>query len=342
MGSEVPRPLGSLSGTEYHRGISVGDLNMTDPTIKDPPAEPAPSLVLTPIARNKVFYGPNGIRAGWRALLFLMIVFGLFLWLVVAFRFLSRGRPQLGGLSQLTPFGLGVSEAAIFVLTSIAALVMARIERRKYGVYGLPIRLALKRDFWLGSLLGFASLSACLVAILICHGFRVTGLAIHGTLIPMAAIAWALAFLAVGLAEEFTFRGYLQYTLTTGVGFWPAAVVLSALFGLAHSRNPGESKFGLLAVVMFALLFCVFLRRTGNLWMAVGFHAGWDWGQTFFYGVHDSGIAPYHNLLNSEFSGSRWITGGSVGPEASIFTPIVLVAVGMVFVTRWRNKRYML
>ena len=67
---------------------------------------------------------------------------------------------------------------------------------------------------------------------------------------------------------------------------------------------------------------------------------GWDWGQTFFYGVRDSGIAPYHNLLNSEFSGSHWITGGSVGPEASIFTPIVLVIVGIAFASRWRENRY--
>ncbi len=145
----------------------------------------------------------------------------------------------------------------------------------------------------------------------------------------------------VGLSEEFAFRGYLQFTLTTGMGFWPSAVLLSVLFGLAHASNPGESKFGLLSVVCFGVLFCLFLRRTGNLWWAVGFHAGWDWGQTFFYGVPDSGLAPYHNLFNSSFSGPHWLTGGSVGPEASIFTPITLLIVAILFGRVYRENRYL-
>jgi len=95
-----------------------------------------------------------------------------------------------------------------------------------------------------------------------------------------------------------------------------------------------------ISVVLFGLLFCLFLSRTGNLWWAVGFHTGWDWGQTFFYGVPDSGIAPYHNLFGSDFSGPRWLTGGTVGPEASIFTPIVLVVVAILFTRVYREKRY--
>jgi uncharacterized protein len=163
---------------------------------------------------------------------------------------------------------------------------------------------------------------------------------IHGATIISATAAWGMTFIVVGLAEEFAFRGYLQYTLTTGLGFWPSAILLSLLFGLAHRGNPGETKFGLLSVVIFGLLFCLFLRRTGNLWWAVGFHAGWDWGQTFFYGVPDSGILPYHNLLNCSFSGPAWLTGGSVGPEASVFTPIVLGVVAVLFVRAYRENRY--
>jgi membrane protease YdiL (CAAX protease family) len=124
------------------------------------------------------------------------------------------------------------------------------------------------------------------------------------------------------------------------MGYWPAAILLSILFGAAHASNPGESKFGLLSVVCFALLFSFILRRTGNLWWLVGFHAGWDWGQTFFYGVADSGFVPYHNLLNSTFSGPQWLTGGSVGPEASIFTPIILLLIGIGVSRAYRDTRY--
>jgi membrane protease YdiL (CAAX protease family) len=204
----------------------------------------------------------------------------------------------------------------------------------------LPARFAFRSHFWLGTIIGFLAISTSLFAIFALHGFHLAGMAIHGKTILTATVAWSAAFVVVGLGEEFAFRGYLQYTLATGMGYWPAAFLLSALFALAHAANPGESKFGLLSVVCFGLLFCFIVRRTGNLWWVVGFHAGWDWGQTFFYGVTDSGLTPYHNLFNSSFSGPTWLTGGTVGPEASIFAPLVLLTVGILFSRVYRENHY--
>lgn len=309
-----------------------------------PPASPEQPQPPTP-PHSTVFRGPSGLRAGWRALLFLAIIAAipltLSLLIGIVFGLLHRGgtRPTLS-VSGLTPLGLSISEGAILLDTLIAAFIMSRIERRNFGVYGLPLRSAFGNNFWIGLLAGFLAISGSLLGIFAFHGFRLTGRAIHGNTVISATLAWTATFILVGLAEEFAFRGYLQYTLTTGMGFWPSAILLSICFGLAHAGNPGESKFGLISVVLFALLFCLFLRRTGNLWWAVGFHTGWDWGQTFFYGVPDSGIPPYHNLLNSSFSGSAWLTGGQVGPEASIFTPIVLGVVAILFASVYRENRY--
>jgi uncharacterized protein len=268
----------------------------------------------------------------------LVAAVNLVIWLVSHF-WLHRA-PHFGTASWLSPAVAALSDGAIFLFSGIAALIMSRIERRTWGQYGLPVRFAFREHFWLGTLAGFLAISTSLFAIFALHGFHITGIAIHGKTILTATAAWTAAFVIVGLGEEFAFRGYLQFTLTTGMGFWPAAILLSALFGLAHAANPGESKFGLLSVVCFGLLFCLFLRRTGNLWWAVGFHTGWDWGQTFFYGVSDSGLAPYHNLFNSTFSGPRWLTGGSVGPEASIFTPLTLLLVAILFTRFYCQNRY--
>jgi len=310
------------------------------------PDSPIPSDPLPPAAApNTIFRGPNGIRAGWRALMFLAIAAAILflssLVIGVIVRVLHNGeRVQLGLGSGLTPLSLSAMEGSIFLLSAAAALIMSRIEHRKFGVYGLPARFAFGRNFWIGALVGFVAISGCLLGISVFHGFRLTGMAIRGNTLLTATAAWTVTFILVGLAEEFAFRGYLQYTLTTGMGFWPSALLLSAIFGLAHAGNPGESKAGLFSVVLFGLLFCLFLRRTGNLWWAVGFHAGWDWGQTFFYGVPDSGIPPYHNLFNCTFAGKAWLTGGSVGPEASIFTPIVLCIVAILFARGYRENRY--
>lgn len=320
---------------------------MADPGMVVPPeipgASPAPA---PPAPQYTVFRGPNGIRAGWRVLLFLVFVVLLGIALATPFALMQVMRraaatpnSQAGNFG-LTPAGLSITEGALFFCTAVAALIMARIERRKFSQYGLPLRSAFGKDFWIGILVGFSAISGCLLGIAALHGFRLTGIATHGSTLLRALVAWSLTFVLVGLAEEFSFRGYLQYTLTTGIGFWPAAILLSALFGLAHSRNPGESTAGLLSVVMFALMFCLFLRRRGNLWWAVGFHAGWDWGQTFFYGVPDSGIPAYHSLFGCSFNGPAWLTGGTVGPEASVFTPIVLAVVTIAFANVYPEVKY--
>ena len=308
---------------------------MSNPEIIPPTI---PSGATPPPPPNTVFRGPQGIRAGWRVLIFLAIAGALLT--IVSLVVIAVAHGRIGAMSQLSPLGLALSEGSIFLLTAIPALIMTRIEHRKFGQYGLPLRDAFQKDFWTGTLAGFLAISACLLAIFLFHGFHLTGLAIHGSTIISATVKWGLAFILVGLAEEFAFRGYLQYTLTTGMGFWPSAVLLSALFGFAHASNPGESKAGLLSVVLFGLLFCLFLRRTGNLWWAVGFHAGWDWGQTFFYGVPDSGITATNNLFNSTLSGPAWLTGGTVGPEASVFAPMTLLIVAIWFASRYRESRY--
>lgn len=304
---------------------------------------PQPAVLQRP-STPSFFRGPNGLRAGWRALIFLAIVVGqvaavnLTIWLVN--HYLLHRPSRLRTVSSLSPVIAVLSDGAILLFTGLAALVMSRIEHRRWGQYGLPLRFAFRSHFWLGTVVGFLAISTTLLAIFAFHGFHLAGLAIHGETILTATAAWTGAFIIVGLGEEFAFRGYLQFTLTTGMGFWPSAILLSLLFALAHASNPGENKFGLFSVVCFALLFCMILRRTGNLWWVVGFHTGWDWGQTFFYGVADSGLPAYHNLFNSSFSGPRWLTGGTVGPEASVFTPLTLLLVAILVSRVYRENQY--
>jgi uncharacterized protein len=301
------------------------------------PPSPRRTFGLKPIV-----VGPHGLRAGWRLLMFL----ALFSVLFGGFVLIRAGGPQ-GFLEKyrnqshitITPLVMGGSEAITLLFLCAAALIMGKLEHRKFSEYGLPWRKALRKDFWIGSFSGFLAISGTLLTMFLMHGFRITGLALHGTAIVSSLVGWGIAFLLAGLVEEFLFRGYIQYTLASGIGFWPAAFVMSGLFGLGHAFNSNENAVGSEAVVLFGLLLCLFLRRTGNLWCAVGFHLGYDWGQ-MFYGVPDSGIVPYHNLLNSTLSGPRWLTGGMVGPEASFLTPMALLVLALVFSRYHREIRY--
>lgn len=286
---------------------------------------------------KRIFMGPNGLRAGWRLLIFMAMVVAM---ANVAQQIIKRFFPAALDPTQLTPMRIIAPDLLFCFILAVAAWIMSKIEGRRLGEYGLPRSEALRKNFGVGVLIGLVATSGTVLAIFALHGVRFTSAAIHGSAILTAAAGWALAFLLSGLAEEFLFRGYAQFTLTTGMGFWPSAFLLSGLFGLVHATNGGENVLGDLSVVSFGLLLCLFLRRTGNLWCAVGFHLGYDWGQTFLYGVPNSGLLPSQSLLNASLSGPHWLSGGTVGPEASIFCPIVLGMVAIVFSLKYREARY--
>jgi len=290
---------------------------------------------------KRIVVGPNGLRAGWRLLIFAVLV------VVLLGSSLIIRSGGIQGLQEahrhesditVTPRLMGTSTGITFALLCVATWIMSRIEHRRFSEYGLSWRRALRKEFWIGSVSGFLAIGGTLLAMFLLHGFRI-GLALHGAAILSSVVEWGMAFLMVGLCEEFLCRGYLQYTLASGIGFWPAAFVTSVLFASGHVFNANETGVGVAAVVLFGLLHCLFLQRTGNLWCAVGFHAGWDFGQTF-YGVPDSGIVPYHSIFRSAFQGPRWLTGGIVGPEASVLTPIVLLVVALIFKHYYRGNEY--
>jgi membrane protease YdiL (CAAX protease family) len=226
-----------------------------------------------------------------------------------------------------------------FAVVALATWIMSRIERRSLGVYGLPLRRPAWSSFITGYVLwGFLPLTLLLLAMRTLGVFFFEGLALRGSEIAYFAVIWGAAFLFVGLFEEYLSRGYMLYTLADGIGFWPAAILLALLFGYMHMGNTGESRIGIIDVCLFATFAAVTLRLTGSLWLAVGAHAGWDWGQSFVYGVSDSGNPAVGHLLNSRVQGPEWLSGGSVGPEGSVLSSIMQLLMIVAFVAIYGRR----
>ena len=292
----------------------------TSPVIP-PPGPPSPPSMI-----SSMFLGPHGLRAGWRFAIYVVA----FICLVIAFSFITRPLvPHLRGLPPLWLFLLRECES--LAAAAIPALVLSHFERRPFGDYGLPHRDAFGRSFWVGAVWGIVAITILLLVMRGVGVFYFGGIALHGPRVLKFAAFWGLLFLIVGLFEEFAFRGYSQFTLALGTGFWPAAVLLSVAFGAVHLSNQGEAWVGALGAAFIALFFCLTLRRTGTLWFAVGMHASWDWGETFLYSVPNSGITAPGHLMNPSFRGARWLTGGSVGPEGSVFVFVLIVVMWVVF-----------
>ncbi len=129
-----------------------------------------------------------------------------------------------------------------------------------------------------------------------------------------------MALLGLALFEQSLKRGYLQSTLGRALGFWQAAWLLSALFTLEKLlayRNPLE----LTGFLMANLLACLTLRRTGDLWFAVGLQTGLEWSMVFLFGMGLSipTLRPPGTLMRVDLEGPPWLTGGENGIYASAF-----------------------
>jgi uncharacterized protein len=270
---------------------------------------------ISPAPKNDFFIGQHGLRAGWRLLIYAVLVIGGTAAIMVLTEKLFH--PQHG---VITAWSLLWQEFFGFAVVFGLAFVMSRIEGRPLGTYGLPGREAFGAKFWLGFLFGLLEISVLIWLIRVFGGYSFGPIVLPGTEILKMGVLYLVGFIFVGFFEEFLFRGYTLYTLADGIGFWPAALVLSLLFGGAHLMNPGEGWVGAASVVLIALFFCFSLRRTGNLWYAVGLHASFDWGETFLYSVPNSGAVMPGHLSDAVLqAGPKWLTGGTVGPEGSVF-----------------------
>lgn len=307
-----------------------------EPTPSANPGTP-PSGGSTP---RRIFMGPYGLRAGWSLLVFAVATFLLQAglgWLA------SQAIEPPPGATWI-PQWLVAGEVLSFVVALLAVGLMARIERRSFATYGFPFRLAFGRRFWEGALWGGAGVSAVILMLWLAGGYSVSGLAIHGGELVRYTVLWGLAFLLVALFEELLFRAYPLFTLSRGLGFWPAALILSTVFGALHYfLKPMETWVDGVSTGLLGLAMCFMVRRTGDVWLATGFHFSFNFFALFVYGgsnTGNNGEAIVGHFLDSSFHGPQWLTGGPMGPEASVFIFPLIAALFAAIHLRFRQARY--
>src|SRR5258708_800671 len=237
--------------------------------------------ILEPPSTISLFRGPSLPFVFLRLCLYVALVEGI----SYALQWISRFALPGAQYSSL-PNRLMLGESIDLVSALSAAWVMARLEGRRFGEYGLPGRAAFGKLFWQGALFGLVEISTVLGVIAALGGYRFGELAIHGGDLLRWAILWGVVFLAVGLYEEFAFRGYIQFTLAQGVGFWPAAILLSLCFFVMHSTDPGESWVGLAGVGLCGGFLWFFLWRSGRFFFSVGI------GLAFFFSAPVLSFVP--------------------------------------------------
>jgi membrane protease YdiL (CAAX protease family) len=239
----------------------------------------------------------------------------------IALRFyILPERPLLGAVFFLFLLAVGFS--------MLQTLSRRSIDLR--SVLGLPRRSTAGREWTLGAAIGWGGVVLAVLPMALAGTLHVTFWTA-----PRAFWLFILnlaTFGVVALAEEVAFRGFPYRRLIAAIGPVAATIAMSLFFGLLHMFNPGATLISTLITMLAGLLLSIAWLRTHGLWLGWGLHFAWNASMGLLFGLPVSGITEFSTVIQTRVFGRLWLTGGDYGPEAAIFTVLVLLAAIVVVV----------
>jgi hypothetical protein len=261
----------------------------------------------------------TGIHPGWRLGAFLLVLTLLALVAAGLFVILHVPPQRSHGVLQPLPL-LGTGAVVVAIILGATVGCLRRFERRTLATVGLPSGKAASAGIVAGLLLG------AIVPLIVCGVLWVAGRAVveAGQLSPAdlleATLPMAVATVLLSSWEEIAFRGYPLQLLSELGGPWVGAGITGVAFGLAHSGNPGANLLGFVNTALNGVLLGWIVIKSGSLWLACGYHAGWNLAASTLLGMRDSGMVTPGSLFSTFLTGPTWLSGGAYGFEASILT----------------------
>jgi len=181
------------------------------------------------------------------------------------------------------------------------------------------------RPFFQDSLTGFGigfALITFVTGILYLLGYY-SPVTIHP---PTVLFKPLIIFSVMGVWEEIIFRGIIYRITENSLGTIHALLISSLISGFIHFSNSGFNWFSGLAIALeLGLLTGIAYTLTGRLWMPIALHIGWNFNFVIF-GTVVSGAKEFSSLLESRLTGPELVTGGEFGPENSLLTILISLA----------------
>src|SRR5664279_838537 len=149
------------------------------------------------------------------------------------------------------------------------------------------------KEFAAGLALGLALFTTLMLLLWMFGVYRPSG---WRSAAPLAG-GLLLALLAA-ILEEIVFRGFLFRLSAKLLGTWGALALTSALFGAAHSFNPGATVGSSIAIALEAgVLLGAAYALTQRLWLPIGLHLGWNFAEGSIFGMSVSGGKTKGSLI---------------------------------------------
>jgi membrane protease YdiL (CAAX protease family) len=150
---------------------------------------------------------------------------------------------------------------------------------------------------------------------------------------PLLGLAAPLAFFAVfAAAEELLLRGYPIKVLDESWNRPAAVIVTAATFGLLHLLNPASGLLPAVNVTLAGVILGLLYLQSGSLWLAIGFHWGWNFAEGGLFGFPVSGLHFPGGFAEASARGPAWLSGAQFGPEGSVVLTVacaILIALAL-------------
>jgi hypothetical protein len=305
------------------------------------------------IVRNssKVVYTPNGVegvviqflangnrmqllkrvwKVTWRILVFLAV------WTILSapaiVPVIRKYVPHGGAL----PLWLRLYIEIVSVVSIlVAAWVMVRfIDRRLFVSLGFAQGHAF-RDSLIGLIIGLGMMTTCVALLYVCGWAKPeASAAFSGSVLTIAA----LAMIANTFTQEIMVRGYVQQTIQGEFGAVRGVIISAAFFLALHlgaiqgAILPGVSLFA--AGILLGTAYAV----SGNLWLPIALHFGWNFLQGPVVGGTVSGQALDAGWRLFHLAGPPLMTGGDFGIEGGLIAIIVTILGTPLVILLYRRR----
>jgi len=285
------------------------------------------------------------LRAGWRLALqtIIMVVPGSCLSIPIMFYFIISGMltPDLD-FNRLPKNILLPSQIVELVMITASVYIARRfLDKRSFASLGLSVNKSAVLDVFVG-----VFISAFIMAIIYAIEFMTGWVKFEGfawevdsaKTVIVNLFLFLFIFITVGWNEELLSRGYHLQTLASGTNMFWGVLISSSVFGLAHLGNPNATWVSA-AGIFFAGLFLAYgYLRTGQLWLSIGLHIGWNFFEGVIFGFPVSGLDIYR-LIRHQIHGPEIWTGGAFGPEAGLIVLPALVVGSVLIYFYTRDRR---
>ena len=271
------------------------------------------------MAMSDLFLLPDGrLRAGWRLVLFLLVLVGA----AFLLSFLVSFTGQVPSVTLNIAISAGATGASTWLL-------MRWMERQPFGAVGFPWKQGTPVAVGQGFVIGIAFAGGVTAIEWMAGAIRIESKAVGDGSSVAVTLLMLSGLLALGAAyEEVLFRGYAFQRLIEGTNGSVAILISSAVFGALHMSNPNATNLSTINTVLAGAFLGIAYLKTRALWWPIGWHFGWNWTLAVL-GHPVSGLEvaqlPWHVAVVAQ---PVWLHGGDYGPEGGVVATVVLL-IGM-------------